>query len=129
MAEGGIELDLALQHPGFALELALRLPGRGVSMLFGPSGCGKTTCLRALAGLLREPGARVQVNGELWQEGRRFVPPHRRAVGYVFQEASLFPHLDVRANIEYGQRRVPLLQKSPHGGLQRDLLWSEDRVA
>ena len=103
---------LRVDYSGFTLDVDLDLPGRCVSMLFGPSGCGKTTCLRALAGLLRAPGARVAVNGETWQdEAGLFVPPHRRAVGYVFQEASLFPHLDVARNIAYGQRRVPAAQR------------------
>ncbi|MDR6538048.1 molybdenum ABC transporter ATP-binding protein [Variovorax soli] len=113
----GVQARLKVEHPGFSLDIALDLPGRGVSALFGPSGCGKTTCLRAIAGLLRAPGGSVVVNGECWQDGARFVPTHRRALGYVFQEARLFAHLDVRRNLEYGirrvataQRRVPLAQ-------------------
>ncbi|MGE0332858.1 MAG: molybdenum ABC transporter ATP-binding protein [Ramlibacter sp.] len=97
--------------PGFALDVSLDLPGRGVTALFGPSGCGKTTTLRAMAGLLRTSGGRLMVNGETWQEGARFVPPHRRALGYVFQDANLFAHLDVRGNVEFGQRRVPPAQR------------------
>lgn len=99
--------DLKLTYAGFSLDVSLRLPGKGVSVLLGPSGCGKTTVLRALAGLARARG-RVALNGDVWQdEAGRFVPPHWRAIGYVFQEASLFPHLDVRANLDYGRRRVP----------------------
>ncbi|MBI2734580.1 MAG: molybdenum ABC transporter ATP-binding protein [Aquabacterium sp.] len=102
-----IQADLQLAYPGFALDVSLRLPGKGVSVLLGPSGCGKTTVLRALAGLERAQG-RVALNGEVWQDpSGRFVPTHRRAIGYVFQEASLFPHLDVQANLDYGRRRVP----------------------
>jgi molybdate transport system ATP-binding protein len=101
-----IDLALRLQRPGFTLEVALALPARGVSVLFGPSGCGKTTLLRCLAGLERVPGARIAIDGQPWQDGPHFVPPHRRGVGYVFQEASLFPHLDVRGNLEYGLRRA-----------------------
>ena len=89
----------------FALDAAFAVPGEGITALFGPSGCGKTTLLRAIAGLLRLPGGRLSVNGETWQEGRHFLPPHRRAVGYVFQEASLFPHLSVEANLRFGLRR------------------------
>ena len=90
------------------LDVDLQLPGRGVTALFGPSGCGKTTCLRAIAGLTRASG-RVQVNGQLWQDdGQRvWQPTHRRALGYVFQEASLLAHLNVRQNMEYGLRRLP----------------------
>lgn len=90
----------------FALDAAFEAPGSGVTALFGPSGCGKTTVLRCIAGLARLPEGRLTVNGETWQEGRHFVPPHRRAVGYVFQEASLFPHLSVRSNLTFGLRRA-----------------------
>ncbi|MBK5933144.1 molybdenum ABC transporter ATP-binding protein, partial [Rhodovulum imhoffii] len=90
---------------GFMLDAAFAVPGQGITALFGPSGCGKTTVLRAIAGLLRMPEGRLRINGDIWQERRRFVPPHRRAVGYVFQEASLFPHLSVEANLRFGLRR------------------------
>jgi molybdate transport system ATP-binding protein len=83
--------------------VTLDLPGRGVTALFGPSGCGKTSTLRAMAGLLQTPGGRLWVNGEVWQDGPRFVPPHRRALGYVFQDANLFAHLSVRGNVEFGK--------------------------
>ena len=90
------------------LDVALALPARGVSALFGPSGCGKTTLLRCLAGLERAPGGRVVVDGEVWQDEAAgvFVPTHRRAIGVVFQEASLFDHLSVRANVEFGWKRL-----------------------
>ncbi len=99
-----IEARLQLSRGGFVLDVDLALPARGVSALFGPSGCGKTTVLRALAGL--EPAAgRVALDGEVWQDDASgsFVPTHRRALGYVFQEAALFPHLDVRRNLDYGR--------------------------
>ena len=107
-----IDAALSLRRAGFALELALALPARGVSALFGPSGCGKTTVLRALAGLERAAG-RVVFDGETWQDDTAgvFVPTHRRAIGYVIQEAALFPHLDVRGNLDYGLRRVPAAQR------------------
>ena len=92
----------------FSLDIDLILPGCGITALFGPSGSGKTTCLRAMAGLERAPGAVFTIDGEVWQDDQRgvFVPTHRRALGYVFQEASLFAHLSVRRNMEFGQRRV-----------------------
>jgi len=98
---------LHLQRPGFTLDLDLKLPGRGVSALFGPSGCGKTTVLRALAGLERARG-RVALGSTVWQDDASgtFVPTHRRALGYVIQDAALFPHLDVRRNLAFGERRV-----------------------
>ncbi|HEY1392919.1 MAG TPA: molybdenum ABC transporter ATP-binding protein, partial [Methylibium sp.] len=105
-------MSLRLARPGFALELDCILPGGGVTALFGPSGCGKTTVLRALAGLERAKG-RVVVNGEVWQDdaSKAFVPTHRRAIGYVIQEPTLFPHLDVRRNLVYGLRRIPPQQR------------------
>ncbi len=95
-----------LQRRGFGLDVDLRLPGRGVSVLYGASGSGKTTLLRCMAGLERATG-RFEIAAQVWQDDRvrRFLPPHRRALGYVFQEPSLFAHLDVLHNIEYGLRR------------------------
>ncbi len=107
----GVQARFHQAWHGFTLDVALDLPGRGVTALFGPSGCGKTTTLRALAGLLRAPGGQLRVNGEVWQDDARFVPPHRRATGYVFQDANLFAHLNVRANVEFGLRRVPPAQR------------------
>lgn len=105
---GGVQARLQLAYPGgFDLDVDLHLPGRGVSALSGPSGCGKTTCLRAIAGLVAVPAGRVVVNGEVWQgEGVGSLPTHRRALGYVFQDTRLFPHLDVRRNIAFGMQRV-----------------------
>ena len=99
---------LKLAYPGFALDLDLSLPGRGVSALFGHSGSGKTTCLRAIAGLERSAHGRIEVNGECWQDDATgvFLPTHQRPLGYVFQDAALFPHLSVRDNLEYGRKRI-----------------------
>ena len=107
-----IHARLTLQRTDFLLDVDLQLPGHGVTALFGPSGCGKTTCLRAIAGLTRAAG-RVTVNGEVWQDddARAWRPTHRRQLGYVFQEASLFAHLSVRQNMDYGLRRLPTRQR------------------
>jgi molybdate transport system ATP-binding protein len=107
-----IHADLALAYPGFSLDVMLRLPGRGVSVLLGPSGCGKTTVLRALAGLSRAQG-RVVIGDQCWQDDaqRTWVPVHRRPIGVVFQEASLFAHLSVRANLDYGLKRTPVAER------------------
>ena len=92
----------------FKLAVDLTLPGRGVSALFGHSGSGNTTCLRAMAGLERAHDGYFAIGDEVWQDEAQgiFIPPHRRALGVVFQEASLFPHLSVRSNLEFGQRRA-----------------------
>lgn len=104
----GIRASFRIDRGGFMLDVDLALPGRGVSALFGPSGSGKTTCLRAIAGLERAPNGYVALGDEVWQDEARkaFVPTHRRALGVVFQEASLFPHLSVRGNLEFGLKRV-----------------------
>lgn len=108
-----IDVRLHLTYSAFALKVDLQLPGRGVTALYGHSGSGKTTCLRCIAGLERAEDGFVQVNDEVWQDSRNglFVPPHKRALGYVFQEASLFPHLSVRANLEFGLKRIPRAQR------------------
>lgn len=95
-----------ISRPDFVLDVDLRLPGRGVTALFGHSGSGKTTLLRAMAGLERAPHGYFSLAGDVWQDGAHFLPPHQRAVGYVFQEANLFPHLSVRANLEFGLKRI-----------------------
>jgi molybdate transport system ATP-binding protein len=90
----------------FALDVAFAAPLRGVTALFGPSGSGKTTVLRWVAGLQRLPHGDLTVGDEVWQAADAFRPPWERAVGYVFQEASLFAHLSVRRNLLYGHRRA-----------------------
>jgi len=101
-----IHAHLRLPRRGFVLDVALDVPAQGVTALVGPSGCGKTTVLRALAGLERAAG-RVALGDAVWQDDAtsRFVPTHQRPIGYVIQEAALFPHLDVRGNLDYGRRR------------------------
>lgn len=98
---------LNLARGDFTLDVDLQLPGRGVSALFGHSGSGKTSCLRCLAGLERADGY-IEINGDVWQDSASgfFLAPHKRPLGYVFQEASLFPHLSVRGNLEFGWRRI-----------------------
>jgi molybdate transport system ATP-binding protein len=102
-----IEARFRFSLDDFNLEVDLDLPSRGVTSLFGPSGCGKTSLLRAIAGLDRHADGYLKVGGLLWQDADTFIPPHRRPIGYVFQEASLFEHLDVEGNLQYGLRRVP----------------------
>lgn len=100
---GDIEIAFSGQLGGFALDARFTAPGRGITALFGPSGCGKTSILRCTAGLQRLPGL-CRIGDAVWQDDNEFLPPHRRPVGYVFQEASLFPHLSVRRNLLYASR-------------------------
>ncbi len=102
----GLDARLAADLGAFTLDVRFTAPPRGVTALFGPSGCGKTTVLRCVAGLTRVPSGELRLDDTVWQDARTFLPPHRRPVGYVFQEASLFPHLSVRRNLLYGQRRA-----------------------
>ncbi len=108
----GLDVDLRLSRGAFRLEVAFQAPATGVTALFGPSGCGKTSLLRCVAGLERGAG-HCRLNGEPWQDDAAgcFIPTHRRPIGYVFQEASLFPHLSVRRNLEFGRRRVPTVER------------------
>tara|TARA_R110002124_G_scaffold63978_2_gene175199 strand:+ start:31687 stop:32799 length:1113 start_codon:yes stop_codon:yes gene_type:complete len=103
-------LDAAFKGPvgNFNLDVAFKAPLAGVTALFGASGCGKTTILRCIAGLHHLPG-RLALGGRPWQDdaANLFRPPHKRRVGYVFQEPSLFAHLTVRGNLNFGARRAP----------------------
>ena len=106
----GISATLKQTLGSFSLDVALDLPGRGVTAVFGASGSGKTTLLRSIAGLEYARGGYLSVNGEVWQDSSRgiFMPVYQRPLGYVFQEASLFSHLTVQGNLDYGRRRVPV---------------------
>jgi len=104
-ADDGIRIALDWPRGDFLLSLQVELPGCGVTAIHGPSGSGKTTLLRCIAGLDHAPGARISVHGQVWQDAQRFLPCHRRNIGFVFQDASLFSHLDVRGNLHYGLRR------------------------
>ncbi len=99
------ELDLS----DFKLRAALKVPAAGVIALVGPSGSGKTTLLRCMAGLQRGGRGYFRVGDALWRDDAKGIsePVHRRGIGYVFQEPRLFPHMSVRANLHYGQRRTP----------------------
>jgi molybdate transport system ATP-binding protein len=114
--------ELAL--PGFVLQVAMEVPASGVTAIFGPSGCGKSTLLRCVAGLERAARGYLQVNAETWQDDSRdiFLPTHRRLLGFVFQDPSLFSHLDVRRNLEFGYDRTPSEQRKMTWGRTVELL-------
>ena len=100
-----IEARFRIDRGAFCLDVDLELPGSGVTAIFGPSGCGKTTLLRAIAGLEQARGGVLRIDDRVWQDASSFVPPHRRSIGFVFQEPRLFAHLNVLGNIEYGMKR------------------------
>ena len=103
-------LDVRLTHQfgDFSLDVGFTAPV-GVTALFGRSGSGKTTLVNALAGLIRPDAGRISIDGAVMfdSEQRICVPPHKRRIGYVFQDARLFPHLTVRQNLAYGRRFAP----------------------
>ena len=95
------------------MNVDLNLPARGITAIFGTSGSGKTTLLRVLAGLELQARGRISLQGEVWQDSTQnlFKPTHQRGLGYVFQEASLFEHLNVADNLKFGFNRTPLAQR------------------
>ncbi|MBO6826506.1 MAG: molybdenum ABC transporter ATP-binding protein [Sneathiella sp.] len=109
-----IHIDLQGVLGDFSIEAAFAAPTSGVTAIFGPSGCGKTSILRAVAGLNSSLTGLIQIGEEIWQDAASYTPPHKRAVGYVFQEASLFPHLSVIKNIGYGMKRSKKSHLSPN---------------
>lgn len=108
-----LHLQLSLSLADFTLNINQNLPAQGITVLFGPSGSGKTTVLRCLAGLEQATGV-ISFKDEIWQNSASnvFRPTWQREIGYVFQEASLFEHLDVRANLHFGLRRVKGIERA-----------------
>ncbi|WP_286238611.1 molybdenum ABC transporter ATP-binding protein [Neptuniibacter halophilus] len=99
-------LDYTLaQRTGFSLDLDLTLPAQGVTAIFGHSGSGKTTFLRCVAGLEQPDAGELRVNGQIWQQERFSLATYKRPLGYVFQESSLFAHLNARENLKYAIKR------------------------
>jgi molybdate transport system ATP-binding protein len=96
------------RRDGFVLDVAIDISARGVVALFGRSGCGKTTLVNIVAGLLEADEARVEIDGVVLDDSRArvHIPAEQRRIGYVFQDARLFPHLDVLGNLRYGARRA-----------------------
>jgi molybdate transport system ATP-binding protein len=101
-----IDVRLKVRQGSFNLDAEFVTPAQGITAIFGPSGCGKTTLLRAIAGLETCSDGYIKVGEQIWQDDNRNLPPHRRPLGYVFQEPSLLSHLSVRRNLEYGFKRV-----------------------
>ncbi len=109
-----LEARFTLSLPGgFRLEAALNTGAGRVTALFGPSGAGKSTLANCLAGLLRPDAGRIVLDGEVLFDSATVInlPPNRRRIGYVFQDARLFPHLTVVRNLDYGLSRTPVAQR------------------
>jgi molybdate transport system ATP-binding protein len=102
-----LEVAIKLQRGAFQLNANFTAPVPGVTALFGRSGCGKTTVVNLLAGLLRRGAGHLSLDDEVWFDSSRGidVPAERRGIGYVFQDARLFPHYSVRGNLLYGAQR------------------------
>jgi molybdate transport system ATP-binding protein len=100
-----LRVDVSKQLGDFLLEASFKSEGR-VTGLFGASGAGKTSLINMIAGLVRPDRGTIAIDNETLDDtaARIHVPPHRRRIGYVFQDARLFPHLDVRQNLDYGRR-------------------------
>ncbi|WP_373081203.1 molybdenum ABC transporter ATP-binding protein [Zhongshania sp.] len=98
-------LSLHLQRDEFRLDIDTAIPGTGITAICGPSGSGKTSLLRCIAGLDRAPTGMVQFSGTDWQTEAHFLRCEKRGIGLVFQDAQLFPHLSVTANLRYAQKR------------------------
>lgn len=104
MMKGNLQLDLG----GFALNSGeFNIPLQGVTVFFGRSGSGKSTLLRAMSGLDKRTRGYLMVGQQTWQADRTAQPTQNRDIGFVFQDAALFPHLNVRQNLEYGIKRLP----------------------
>jgi molybdate transport system ATP-binding protein len=103
-----LEVTVSLRRGDFDLEAAFAAETPGVTALFGRSGSGKTTLVNLIAGLLTPDRGRISVDGTVLHDSNQgtSLPPQRRRVGYVFQDALLFPHLDVEGNLRYGQQRA-----------------------
>jgi molybdate transport system ATP-binding protein len=105
-----LSLCVDLSHGPFTLNVDDEFELAPITAVFGPSGAGKTTLLRTIAGLERAARGRVALDGTVWQDSpaKLFCPPHRRRVGYVFQDGRLFPHLNVAGNLTFGYRAARL---------------------
>ncbi|NIP14133.1 MAG: molybdenum ABC transporter ATP-binding protein [Pseudomonadales bacterium] len=117
MSADELSVNFTASLPGFELRLSRTLPLEGVTAVFGPSGSGKSTLLRVLAGFIRPMTGRVSCGEEVWfsEADNVDLPPHRRPVGLMFQDARLFPHLNVAGNLDFAVRR----QRRPGRGIQQ----------
>ena len=101
-----IECKIKVQLESFMLDANFSIPDRGITVVFGPSGSGKTTLLRAIAGLEKSDKGFLKIGDLVWQKGEDFLATHKRQIGYVFQDAALFDHLDVKGNLNFVIKRA-----------------------
>ena len=101
-----IECKIQIHLESFILDANFSIPDRGITVVFGPSGSGKTTLLRAIAGLEKSDKGFLKIGDSVWQEGGNFLTTHKRQIGYVFQDASLLDHLDVKGNLNFVIKRA-----------------------
>ena len=101
-----IECKIKIQLESFMLDANFSIPDRGITVVFGPSGSGKTTLLRAIAGLEKSDDGFLKIGDSVWQKGEDFLATHKRQIGYVFQDAALFDHLDVKGNLNFVVKRA-----------------------
>ena len=106
-----IECKIKIHLDGFILDANFSIPDRGITVVFGASGSGKTTLLRAIAGLEKSDDGYLKVGDSVWQNGKNFLATHKRQIGYVFQDAALFEHLDVKGNLGYVIKRTTGLKE------------------
>lgn len=111
-----LEFNFKHEFGDFRLEARASISDHDVTAVFGPSGSGKTRLLRLIAGLDRSAQSELSFKGEVWQSNSEWLPPHKRGVGYVFQQANLFRHLDVLGNLNFASKRAA----PNHAGLNLD---------
>jgi molybdate transport system ATP-binding protein len=100
-----LKAQLTIPRRDFTINISLTAPSGQVTSVFGPSGCGKTSLMRAIAGLENQASGQILMGDQTWQDNDTFRPAHQRDIGYVFQDASLFPHLNVYDNLQFGLKR------------------------
>lgn len=115
-----LTVEMIKKMPDFTLDINFKLDDQTL-VLFGPSGCGKTTSLRCIAGLAKPDSGVISYNDSLLfsSQPRTFLPPHKRQVGFMFQDYALFPHMNVKQNILYGAKQK---QETPSFHKLTDLL-------
>lgn len=116
-------VDVSFRQGSFALQAGFETAGR-LTALFGASGSGKTTLVNLIGGILKPDGGRIVADGRVLVDRSQnvFLPAHRRRIGYVFQDARLFPHLTVRQNLRYGRFFAPRAERWAEEGAVLDLL-------